>query len=379
MRINLSSEFSGSSVEANTLAVAKFVPFCLAAALVAYFILGFQEECYRRQLERAVKRTVRDRPTLDLAHAETQFFTLARRFAWYDPGSWFVLSPDRIAKGVLLLAVLFSLWNVVATFITGLIHLTDTIFFGYPFNLYLASCLALLVLVQTRRIYRPRYRALRRTGRRSARLMSRRLRKWVSASASILGICSLGLPWAVPDWGDETKWGYEFLLANRVDSQSFWGPTYQFDPRVFDQIRAQLWLAIAFLIGAGLWAMLRRRPSSRLFRFLRETRKITAWVVIFLLANYLLYMGILQYEAMVPNPWMDTGFPPSGQGWSMINYDPCCGFWIFAGCCATVACTVLGGWEDGLRRRRAMDMGGERAQRKGGHLSAGAEGQTVRQ
>ena len=49
LNIKLSSEYSESSVEGNTLAVAEIVPFCIFIALTAYFILGFQEDSYRTQ------------------------------------------------------------------------------------------------------------------------------------------------------------------------------------------------------------------------------------------------------------------------------------------------------------------------------------------
>ncbi len=98
LNIKLSSEYSESSVEGNTLAVAEIVPFCIFIALTAYFILGFQEDSYRTQSRLLLQTREDEGRETGLVLAETQFFAhplvaksspLTRLLVW---------SPSRLSQ-----------------------------------------------------------------------------------------------------------------------------------------------------------------------------------------------------------------------------------------------------------------------------------------
>ena len=76
----------------------------------------------------------------------------------------------------------------------------------------------------------------------------------------------------------------------------------------------------------------------------RIARKATAFFVLFLAVNYLIYMAVLQYESMTVNPWNDI-IPTLGSsiGPSMIAWDPAHGFWIFLACSSALVLISLRG------------------------------------
>ena len=93
-------------------------------------------------------------PDLDLAEAQ---FLAPRSLSQGSKLNWYLVqSPEQIAVRALVLVTVLLLFKVISIFVGSLLHLTDTILLSYPFKLYFASCVVLLVLVNTRRSYFPR-------------------------------------------------------------------------------------------------------------------------------------------------------------------------------------------------------------------------------
>jgi hypothetical protein len=72
LQIQLSSEYSGSTIIVNALTVAKGIPFCTFLILAVVLILGFQQSAYRRRLRILLLSKSGDH--LNESMAETQFF-----------------------------------------------------------------------------------------------------------------------------------------------------------------------------------------------------------------------------------------------------------------------------------------------------------------
>lgn len=330
MRVKLSSAYSGSSVEANTLSVAGILPFCVLAVLAVFFILGFQEQSYRRQLKIMLSLGASDDGDSGLDLAKTQFFAPRSPSDGHKLTRFFVQSPEGIAAGTLLLAVFLLLFEVISAFIAGLLHLTDTIFGSYPFKLYLAAWIFVLVLFFTRQSYLPPRATAGRRRLFPVGLRWQRLADWGSIVLVFVSFASFCLPWAASA-GGELKRGYEFVLRNRVQLQIGNIRLFDIDPRIFSEIRVQLWVSIFFLVVCGLDAAFDLRRVKVLAKAVYYARVTTAVVVVFLAVNYLIYMAILQYESVAVTPWMGDVLPSLGRsmGASMMDYNPTGGFWIF--------------------------------------------------
>jgi hypothetical protein len=235
------------------------------------------------------------------------------------------------------------LFKVISIFVSSLLHLTDTILQSYPFKLYCAFCVVLVVLVNTRRSYFPRHVANnQRRESRNGRYWNW-VRYWGPATLLALSFASFFLQWATSA-GGVGKRGYEFAFANRLTFQTGSAKGYEIDPGVFSEIRFQVWIAIFFLILCGLHAALRRRTGGRIADMVRVARKAAAFFVLFLAVNYLMYMALLQYESMTVTPWNDL-IPTIGPsiGPSMMAYDPAYGFWIFLACSSALVWISLRG------------------------------------
>ena len=329
MKINLSSEFSGSTVEGNTLAIAEILPFCIILALVVVLILGFQEREYRRNLRSILTKV--DGLEYDQALAEGQFFARSGRFHFDGPGRFLVLAPERIIVGALLVSVVALLLKVVSLFLGDLLHLTDTIFFSYPFRLYAAVVLGVAVVLQTWRSYRspspPHF--LRWP-------LPQFIEKWGPIFFVTCAYVCFAAPWAVSGVGKTIR-GYEFGLSDPVTYALGIVKVHEIDRRIFAEIRLQVWIAIGFLVLSTISALNRIRPLGEWVNFARAGSRVMSALVFFLALNYLIYMGILQYEAIGNTPWLDQGFTLQANGmYTMMFYDPCFGFWGFLICCSAL-------------------------------------------
>lgn len=316
LEIQLSSTYSASSVEANSLSVAEAVPFCVFIALAAYFVLGFQQANYQAQLRVLHKADNGDKSDMPLKRAQAQFCTGTPR----DPGSAFieslVLSPERIATGTLLVGAVILLVAVVSAFILDLVHLTDSIFYSYPFALYASASVLSTLLVLTRRFYFTSKRAGRDLI--SPRLAEKQstFARWLSVGLVAFGFLCLFFPWATDSGGGDSYKGYDFAL-------SLYGEW------VFSEIRIHIGVALIFLLVCGVHALFFWRARGKLGKMLLNGQRALAAGTLFLGINYLIYMAILEYESIIPTHWpMDlTDSSP------MIEVNPSYGFWMFLTCC----------------------------------------------
>jgi hypothetical protein len=351
LQLHLSSEYSSGSVEVNALSVAETLPFCVFIILTIYFILGFQDNAYRILLRSSLEKLSDEDKGLSLAQA--QFFGSSR---------YRILSPDRLATATLLIAVLVLLVKVISLFILNLVHLTDTIFSGYPFKLYLSLTILGAMLLFARRGYLPLQsrrknvfaltviRLLRHLNkcqlwlkRRLPRLvrLASRFSEWPPVIVAILCFVSLLLPWA--DSGGDEIAGINFALKQAAHENMKSFMSYAINPRVFNEMRFQLYVALLLAIVCALYVLIPR--TGTVTKALKRARICLAWGTTFFAVNFLIYLAILQYESMTPTPWpMDIQFHEGGafaKGESMSLYNPDYGFWIFLGCCAVLALISL--------------------------------------
>ncbi len=371
LQIHLSSEYSSGSVELNALSVAELLPFCILLILTIYFVLGFQETAYRTHLRSLLEIKPADEGGSKLSVASTQFFVGPSLTDHSSLARYFVVSPDRLATLTLLVVVFVLLFKVISVFIFNLIHLTDTIFESYPFALYAAAFAVICVLMFTRQAYfasdpahgRPPFaRGLVFLRQLPTRLLVNlehgwpRLFRWTPAGLAIVGFISLVLPWAYSSDGDLYA-GLEFILnqSPEVLPGTAGFQWYDINPRVFSEMRLHLVVALLLLLTCGLYCGF-FRSSGKVARILRKTLTSLAYLAIFLSLDFVMYLGILQYQSDTPSSWPMDLMPLQGtsigRGKPMVFYNPTFVFWVFFACCLVSAWFALSS-----KRNRRPDRG----------------------
>ena len=334
IQIQLSSEYSGSTITLNALSVAKVVPFCILGVLAMVVALGFQQASYKRQL-RSLLLSASDK--IALVMAETQFLAAPLRRRGSRLIKYLEVYPLGFAIASLSVAVVLSLIGLTSTFVLNLIHLTDSVILSYPFALYGSITLLACALLITRKSYIANTQpdSEESDERRASPLSSSA--KWLTIFGVIAATVSLGFRWATNTVDPESFFkGFEFLLNQQPTGQLFNFMTYDLSPQVFRDARIQVTVATIFLFVCVLDALFRSNQANPVIAFLRETRTFLAIGVLALAVYFLMYMGTLQYEAVYWVPWLDQ-FAYQGsanaKGYPMIFYNPAYGFWIFLSCC----------------------------------------------
>jgi hypothetical protein len=336
LQIQLSAEYSGSTIIVNALTVAKVIPFCVFLLLTIVLILGFQQTAYRRQLRALVLKKTGDE--LSLAMAETQFFAASLDPDPSHPEKCLAVSPIGLTITVVSAALLLLTTIIVWTFLLTLVQLTDSIILSYPFMLYASVILLSGILIITRESY---LRGAESDTERDKRNYANPLSpgsKWLTlVSASVAGF-SLVFPWATESNSDEGAFlrGFEFLLNQRPTGHLLGFTTYALSPSIFRDVRIQVNVAVAFLVICLADVLLPLCRIKTIMVFLHQVRRLLAVCVLILSVYYLAYMAFLLYESTYWVPWLDKlGYQgsPTAKGWSMMFYDPAYGFWMFLLCC----------------------------------------------
>lgn len=332
LQIQLSSEYSGSTIIINALTVARALPFCVFVVLAVVSILGFQQSAYRSRLRVLLRNKTGD--DLSELMAETQFFAAPFDRGLPRPERYLTVSPVNLAIGTLYTALILLLIGIVSTFLLNLVQLTDSIILSYPFALYASLILLIGALATTRKTYfesaRPK---TERQDHDSARRPTRTTR-WLTLASALVGCVSLAFPWAT-DSGNFFR-GFEFLLNQHPTGHLFSYTTYALSPPIFRDVRIQVTIAVAFLMICVLDALLGFPHANRFIVLLRRVRWLSAVSVFALSVYYLIYMAFLEYESVYWVPWLDHlayQGPSNAKGNSMLYYDPAYGFWIFLLCC----------------------------------------------
>jgi hypothetical protein len=334
LQIQLSSEYSGSTIIVNALTVAKVVPFCVFLIFAIILTLGFQQSAYRRQLRVLARKKTGDE--LSEAIAKTQFFAVPLDRDAFYPEKYLVVSPVDLATGVLSVALILLLVGIISTFLLNLVQLTDSIVLSYPFALYASLVFLSSMMVITRKSYaectQPKVEL--QTGESTRRLSSES--KWLTLASVLIACVSLALPWATESGQDEGPFrGFEFLLNQHPTEELFHYKIYAFSPAIFRDVKVQVIIALTFL---GVCAL------DALFGFLRTERPVVVWhqvrrflaaCVLALSVYFIFYLAFLEYESIYWVPWLDKlGYQgtANAKGYSLLYYDPCYGFWLFLIC-----------------------------------------------
>lgn len=332
LQIQLSSEYSGSNVTLDGHLAAELLPFCVLIVFSIIFVLGYQQTSYKRQLLSLLANSDEsgDRP---IRIARGQFFAGLGR----DSDTKFFrevsLSPEALAIGSLYLLLAVSFAAVTYLVVSDLIHLTDSLFFSYPFALLASGFAVAIFLVKTHRRYDELFA---KTARKRRSKLDYEIVRWAEIGLAAIGFLSLALPWAK---GAAFLRGYNFLIAQRGVTQT--GPVivYPIDPSIFIELRLQVWFAVLFILLCATHVVFKFRRSRQADRFFAKARYLMGFPVLLLSLNYLAFMAILQYggSRLDANPWVSlfSNFSASAPeyGNPMNSYDPAYGFVLFLMCC----------------------------------------------
>jgi hypothetical protein len=335
LEIGLSSQGAESKVIVNALSVAQVVPFVVVVILSIVMVLGFQQKAYRTRL-RTLLAALKADEEQNQKIAETQFlsgFDVDDRF---EGARWKVLSPEGVAMVGLLAAVTYLLSAVLAAFIINLIHLTNSIFANYLFALYALVFFLIVALWRTRL----RYHISRESPRKSKFSFVGVLLKsdWLARIFVFVAVLSIFLPWTTNGMR-----GYRFIAHQKPLFMTRGHAQYPLDPGLFMEVRLQLLVVGVFLGVFLLKPLLRKAPKNVRVAFDRADWLFTL-LTLFLVLNYLLYMGSLEYlsltDADFSTAWF-LGVMNSDAGYALSAYDPAFGFIIFVFCCLMLCCISL--------------------------------------
>jgi hypothetical protein len=334
LEIGLSSQGAESKIIVNALSVAQVVPFIVVVILAIVMILGFQQQAYRVRLRSLLAAfDVNEEQRYKIA--ETQFLS------GFDVGDgtrsslWRVLSPEGVAIAGLLASVTYLFVAVLAAFIVNLIHLTNSIFANYLFALYALVFLSVVALWRTHQKYR-----LHRHFRQSRfRYLDFLRQDRIARILVVVVVLSVFLPWTTPN----RLRGYRFIFHQKALFMANGHAQYPLDPSLFVEVRVQLFIVAMFLVAVLLVPAFRKAGKGVRTAFSRA-HQLLAFLTLFLILNYLLYMGSLEYLSMsdadFSAAWL-MGVMNRDAGYTLSSYDPAYGFVIFVCCCLALCCFSL--------------------------------------
>jgi hypothetical protein len=335
LQIQLSSEFSDSTIVANALSVAKVVPFCVFIIIAVISILGFQQSAYRRQLRTLIQRRSGD--DLSEAMAETQFFAAPLDRDPSRPEKYLGVSPVDLAMFALSVGLILLLIGIVTTSLLSLVQLTDAIVICYPFALYASLTLLVGLIVATRNLYAELTQSEPEYQKHDSDSRPSKESKWLTLVFASIALASLVLPWVVESGEDGDLFrGFRFLLNQRPTGKLFTYTTYAFSPAVFRDARIQVTIAVTFIAVCILDVLFDFSHTKPVSALLHQTRRLLAGCVLILSSYIVFYIAFLNYESVYWVPWLDKlGYqgPANAKGYTMLAYDPAHGFLIFLACC----------------------------------------------
>jgi hypothetical protein len=369
-RIEVSLPYLRSSVTVTALSLSNGWPFFVIGMLLVVITLGYQQKNYELilSLERTKWGTEREKArSLALAeffggsltkhrnHGE-EVWVYYRRLALY---------PESFIMGCMYLAVLYLSIQLLAVYNPTLVHATDSIFFSYYSAIWTASVFSGFLIYGTRAYY---WREL--VDAMGAKVISghlsfaasarRRIRESIPAvwytrlsRHDLVGfvLAGLGLTLVFFHWTQPpfSLRGFQFLLHQDPMSTAGGIAFFRIDPYVFREMRIQVSFGVLFLIAClcqSLSETWQRPLSTRVSRFIRLLRVSMGYVLLYLAGNFLLYLGILQYQSGtdLSTPVLDLIISPRGmdspRGLPLLFYNPTWQFVVFLSTCVALA---LGG------------------------------------
>jgi hypothetical protein len=336
LQIQLSSEFSGSTIVVNALSVAKVVPFCVFIIVAIVSILGFQQSAYRRQLRILIQKKTGD--DFSKAMAESQFFAAPLNRDPSRPEKYLGVSPLDLAMAALGVALVLLLVGIISSSLLSLKQLTDSIVISYPFALYASSVLLVGLIVVTRNLYIELTQTEHERPKPSSAQGPSNESKPLTLAVGSIALASLALPWVVESGEDGDFFrGFRFLLNQRPTGKLLNYTTYAFSPAIFRDVRIQVTIAVTFAVVCILDVVFDPSSTKRISTLLHQSRRLLAAFVLLFSTYIIFYVAYLQYESAYWVPWLDKiewyQGPGSAKGLTMLAYDPGYGFLIFLICC----------------------------------------------
>lgn len=342
LQIELSS-IATSTVTVNALSVAEIAPFVALIAFSLAVLWGFQQKLFRSELAVLIGRSG---DNASLAVASTQFFAVPRAITSH----WFFLSPERLAIWALTGLAIFSLFGVLTAFIVNVIHLTDSILVSYTSLLFGATFALASLLIATRRSLRllSATPTTRHDQGRSGWLV------WLEGAAVGTAFTSLFLPWTIEFGRIPTLHGYQFVVRQTSLTLLSGLSSYPIAPKLYRQLWPQVDIALLFVVICAVHLVARSGKWVRMVLF-AKIRAAFALIVLYLSLNFLLYMGVLEYEALTGSTWdfvnqlslanVTTG----ATGLPMTFYDPSYGFIAFLFACFVLVWFSIDAYLDASR------------------------------
>jgi hypothetical protein len=331
-QIQLSSEVSSGQLFLNALTVAEIVPFVILGLATTVIILGFQQRAYKARLSQLAYENADSKLSI---LARTQFFTFPTFAAKRNSFGikWPTLSVEGIAIGGLAVALVLAWFGLLFAFAENVIHLTDSITHNYLSELYGVAFLLAFWLLYTRRSYRETLGVgaegpVDKDSRAAFQTLAERF-------LVVVALVALLLPWARSLGGFPLK-GYWFILPERPVALA--SRVFPISPRLFSELRWQLAIALTFVVVCGVETFLRRRGNLKSRTWLYPLRAMLAALTLYWSLNLLLYMGVLEYEAVRGTSWglqtmLSNAMLGQGAGLPLDLYDPSYGFLIFLAAC----------------------------------------------
>lgn len=294
--------------------------------------LGFQQRAYKEHL---IQLTSEGTDSTLSGVARTQFFILSTVAAKRKSLGieWPILSVEGLAIGGLAVALVVSWFGLLFAFAENVIHLTDSITHNYLSELYGVAFLLAFWLLYSRRSYQETLAGRVETG--GAADSRAAFRMVAELFLVMVSFAALFLPWASHSLGGLSLRGYFFILPQRPLGLT---GVFPISPRLFSELRWQLAIALTFVAVCGVETFLRRRvnPSNR--TWLHPLRAMLAVLTLYLSLNLLLYMGVLEYEAVRGTSWgmqnmLSNAMLGQGVGLPLDLYDPSYGLLVFLAAC----------------------------------------------
>ena len=335
---SISLPYLVNPLEVSTIMVADAWPFVVLFLFSVIASVGFRQKAYEVLLAELVNKSEADRPQAlgaaqflvgtfqEVTHDRPKILLYFRRL---------LILPEPLISALLTTAVCVFSLRTIADYNPTLIHPTKSIFFSYYFLFWSALVLAGLYLVSVHRFFAKYihdvlgatvrdghiYTALRPASR-LTRIVERLLVRRPSLSHALtLGMvlaagASLAFPWISP-WGIK---GYELLLPQKplppsaiITIPGLPPPeVYKISPPSFRELTAHAWLGVTLLALTASSLLLSQFGAPRSLReTLRLVHKWTGYLVLFAAGNFLLYLGILEFESEVDPTLaiMDSFFP----------------------------------------------------------------------
>lgn len=349
-----------TSLKVNTLILADIWPFVLVITLVVLIAIYYRQRAYELILSFSVFNDYHRGKNSSLASAEFLVGELTNirtpnKPQWLYRKSLVIFPESLLSLALAVVNVLLSL-KLMALYNPTALHKTSSILFSY-YSVFWTTLFVLGFCLRKTRYYfenhtqrilggpvhgytgnwmNDRSRRAKKTVRRKK---IQKIVRILGLMLGVAGIGSLALPFVSP-WRIR---GYQLLLPQApirplIKNADSTIKVFRIDPSVYWELRTHIIAGILFLIVWISFQLLLLAGAHRVLKQLANVKRYFAYIILFLIGNFFLYLSVLQFESIIdPSPSvLESFFPPglmSPRGMSLIFTDPAYGAWFFIFTC----------------------------------------------